>query len=170
MVYKLKCLIVMFFEMFEFFLCKSILYLYFFFIVFNVLASRQNRRCRYGGQTHYTQMQQKQWLYKYVTGRYITNVCRKWYGCWAKENFSKYNERSTRGRCMATTSSRSSSRFPNNKTSLLDYAARFVSLVQQNCLDKEIQLLNLRNTIKDVIANRLFSASILSWVIGKIEL
>ena len=71
---------------------------------------------------------------------------------------------------MATTSSRSSSPFPNNKTSLLDYAARFVSLVQQNCLDKEIQLLNLRNTIKDVIANRLFSASILSWVIGKIKL
>ena len=42
MVYKLKRLIVMFFGMFEFFLCKSIFYLYFFFIVFNVLASRQN--------------------------------------------------------------------------------------------------------------------------------
>ena len=60
--------------------------------------------------------------------------------------------------------------FPNNKTSLLDYAARFVFLVQQDCLDKEIQPLNLGiNTIKDVIPNRLFSDSILSWVIGKIN-
>ena len=60
--------------------------------------------------------------------------------------------------------------FPNNKTFLLDYAARFVSLVQHDCLDKEIQPLNLRiNTIKDVIANRWFSDSILSCVIGKIN-
>ena len=60
--------------------------------------------------------------------------------------------------------------FPNNKTFLLDYAARFVSLVQHHCLDTEIQPLNLRiNTIKDVIANRLFNDSILSWVIGKIN-
>ena len=60
--------------------------------------------------------------------------------------------------------------FPNNKASLLDYAARFVSLVQHDCLDKEIQPLNRRiNTIKDVIANRLFSDSILSWVIAKIN-
>ena len=62
------------------------------------------------------------------------------------------------------------SSFPNNKTSLLDYAARSVSLGQHDCLDKQIQPLNLRiNTIKDVIANRLFSDSILSWVIAKIN-
>ena len=60
--------------------------------------------------------------------------------------------------------------FPNNKTSLLEYAARFVSLVQHDFLDKEIQPLKLRiNTIKDVIANRLFSDSILSCVIRKIN-
>ena len=60
--------------------------------------------------------------------------------------------------------------FPNNKTSLLDYAARFVSLVQQDSFGKEIQLLNLRiNTIKDVIGNKLFSDSILSWVLRKIN-
>ena len=59
---------------------------------------------------------------------------------------------------------------PNNKTSLLDYAARFVSLVQHDCLDKEIQPLNLRiNIVKDVTANRLFSDSVLSWVIRKIN-
>ena len=116
-------------------------------------------------------MQPKQWLYKYVKSRYITTVRRKWYGCWAKENFSKYNERSSRGRCKAARSSHKiKSPFPNNKTSLLDYAARFVSLVQHDCLDKEIQPLNRRiNTIKDVIANRLFSDSILSWVIAKIN-
>ena len=62
------------------------------------------------------------------------------------------------------------SSFPNNKTSLLDYAARSVSLGQHDCLDKQIQPLNLRiNTIKDVIANRLFSDSILSWVVAKIN-
>ena len=60
--------------------------------------------------------------------------------------------------------------FPNNKASLLDYAARFVSLVQHDCLDKDTQPLNLRiNTIKDVITNRLSSDSILSWVIAKIN-
>ena len=59
---------------------------------------------------------------------------------------------------------------PNNKTSLLDYAARFVSLVQHDCLDKEIQPLNPRiNIVKDVTANRLFSDSVLSWVIRKIN-
>ena len=58
--------------------------------------------------------------------------------------------------------------FPNNKTSLLDYTARFVSLVQHDCLDKEMQTLNRRiNTIKDVIANELFSDSILLWVIAE---
>ena len=51
--------------------------------------------------------------------------------------------------------------FPNNKTSLLDYAAEFVSLVRHGCLGSEIKPLNLRiNTIKNVIANRLFSYSI----------
>ena len=70
----------------------------------------------------------------------------------------------------ATSSIKLKSPFPNNKASLLDYAARFVSLVQHDCLDKEIQPLNLRiNTIKDVIANRLFSDSILSWMIAKIN-
>ena len=60
--------------------------------------------------------------------------------------------------------------FPNNKTFVLDYAARFVSLVQHHCLDKKIQPSNLRiNTIKDVVANRLFNNSILSWVIRKIN-
>ena len=60
--------------------------------------------------------------------------------------------------------------FPNNKTSLLDYAARFVFSVRHDCLDNEIQPSNLRiNIIKDVIANRLFSYLILSWVIGKIN-
>ena len=48
--------------------------------------------------------------------------------------------------------------FQNNKASLLDYAARFVSLVQYDCLDKKIQPLNLRiNTIEDLMVNRLFS-------------
>ena len=47
--------------------------------------------------------------------------------------------------------------FQNNKASLLDYAARFVSLVQYDCLDKKIQPLNLRiNTIEDLMLNRLF--------------
>ena len=60
--------------------------------------------------------------------------------------------------------------FLNNKTSLLDYAARFISLVRHDCLENEIQPLNLRiNTIKDVIANRFFSYSFLSWLIGKIN-
>ena len=60
--------------------------------------------------------------------------------------------------------------FPNNKTSLLDYAARFVFLVRHDCLDNEIQPSNLRkNIIKDVRANRLLSYLILSWVIGKIN-
>ena len=41
--------------------------------------------------------------------------------------------------------------FPNSKTSLLDYA-RFVPLVQHDCLGNEIQPLYLRiNTIKDVV-------------------
>ena len=57
--------------------------------------------------------------------------------------------------------------FPNNKTSLIVYATRFVSLVRY---DNEIQPSNLRiNTIKDVITNRLFSYLILSWVIRKIN-
>ena len=60
--------------------------------------------------------------------------------------------------------------FPNNKTSLLDYTARFVYLVPRDRLDNEIQSLNLRiNSIKDVIPNKLFSYSILSWAIGKIN-
>ena len=60
--------------------------------------------------------------------------------------------------------------FPNNTTSLLDYTARFVYLVRRDRLDNEIQSFNLRiNSIKDVIANRLFSYSILSWAIGKIN-
>ena len=47
--------------------------------------------------------------------------------------------------------------FQNNKASLLDYAARFVSLVQYDCLDKKIQPLNLRiNTIEGLMVNRLF--------------
>ena len=65
---------------------------------------------------------------------------------------------------MATTLK---SPFPNNKNSLLDYAARFVSLVRHDYLDNEIQPLNLRiNTIKDVTPNSLLSYSILPWVIG----
>ena len=47
---------------------------------------------------------------------------------------------------------------------------RFVSLVQYDCLEKKIQPLNLRiNTIENLIVNRLFSDSILSWVIAKIN-
>ena len=60
--------------------------------------------------------------------------------------------------------------FPNSRTSLLDYAARFVSLVWHDCLDNEIQKSNLRiNTIKEMIANRSFSYLVLRWVIGKIN-
>ena len=48
--------------------------------------------------------------------------------------------------------------------------ARFVSLVQYDCLDKKIQPLNLRiNTIEELMVNRLFSDSILSWLIAKIN-
>ena len=64
--------------------------------------------------------------------------------------------------------SQKKSPFPNNKNSLLDFAARFVSLVRHDYLDNELQPLNLRiNTIKDVTADILFSYSILPWVIGK---
>ena len=61
--------------------------------------------------------------------------------------------------------------FPNNKTSLLNNAARCVFFsVRSDCFDNEMQPSNLRiNTIKDVIANRLFSYLISSWVIGKIN-
>ena len=60
--------------------------------------------------------------------------------------------------------------FPNNKTSLLNYAARFVSLVRHDCFDNEIEPSNPRtNIVKDVIANRLFGYLILSRVIGKIN-
>ena len=34
--------------------------------------------------------------------------------------------------------------FPNNQTSLLDYTARFVSLVRHYCFDNEIQSSNMR--------------------------
>ena len=57
-----------------------------------------------------------------------------------------------------------------NQKDLNRYATHFISVIQSDSYLKEVANINLRvNTLKDLVGNRLFSDSIFSWLIQKIN-